>query len=105
MRQLDRDARGGITYTALAAFGTLICIAVVWNIMSPSITHNVFDWTENQMTEDGTFAEYEQTHIIIVWIWDNWPIILLGAVIIWMYVGARKPQQPQYAPVGYGGGY
>jgi len=71
------------------------------------ITENIFNWSENRMRDDGTWSTFEDTHRIIVWIWDNWPIILLGAVIIAMYMGARKPpQQVQYAPTGYaGGGY
>ena len=104
MRSLRKDNHG-IATTALMAFGTLIIIAVVWNIMMPSI-QNIFDMTEERMTEDGTFAAYEPTHRIVEWTAKTWPILLLGAVIVWMYVKPNVRRQPQYGygPPAYGFG-
>ena len=93
LREL-RDDDMGFAYSAAIAFVGLVVIAITWNIMGPMLAREVFDYAENEMKEDGTWDEWgAPSHGLIVFIWNYWPVFLLAAYIVYMFVAGQGPRQ------------
>lgn len=93
MRSLHRD-QGGLAYAAITALSTLIVIAIAWNVLSPTLEEEVFSYAEDELTEDNNFADLEPTYDMIHWIWDYWPLILIFAVVLYMFLASQRPSSP-----------
>jgi len=92
-----RHDQSGLAYAAAVAFAGLMIIAITWNIVGPVMAKHVFAYSENQMKEDGTWEEYgKDPHTLIVFIWDYWPLFLLGAYILYMYLASQRPSGGYY---------
>lgn len=94
MRSLHKD-QSGITAAAMTTFATLITIAVVWNILTPTLEVNVFEFSENRMRDEGILDRYETTFDMIFFIWKYWPLILLGATMTFLFLSAQREQSQQ----------
>lgn len=93
MRNLRSD-ESGLAYAAITAFTALIVIAVAWNLLGPTLNREVFDYTENQMMEDNTYEDFRPTFDMIDWIWSYWPLILIFAAVLYLFLASQRPQSP-----------
>ena len=89
--------QSGLAYAAVVAFAGLMIIAITWNILGPMMSKHIFAYAENEMKEDGTWEEYgKNPHTLIVFIWNYWPLFLLGAYIVFMYLASQQPSGGYY---------
>lgn len=68
------------------AFATLVIIAIAWNIMGPVLNEHIFSYAAERVSDD-----MKSTYQLINLVWQWWPIILLAAVIIYLFMQAQNP--------------
>lgn len=94
-RPLHSDKSGQIAYKAAVAFSTLLVIAITWNILFPSLQEEVFEYAEKEYKENNDYTEYETTYQLIYYVVKYWPIILLVAVLMYLFMGSQAPSHGQ----------
>jgi hypothetical protein len=86
----------GIAREAAIAFTTLIVIAITWNILFPSLEEHVFEYAENEYKQNNDFTQYESTYQLIYFVAKYWPIIMLIAVLLYLFMASQTPTRGQY---------
>jgi len=83
-----KEEKGAVARAAMLSFATLVVIAIVWNIMGPVLNEQIFAFAENRVADD-----MKTTYKLIDMVWRWWPIILLGANIIYLFVQSQEPHR------------
>lgn len=89
LSSLRRD-QSGLAYAAAVTFISLVVIAITWNIFGPALESKVFNYSEEQMKEDGTWDDFKDTHALILFIWRTWPVFLLLGAIIYLLMASQR---------------
>lgn len=84
------DGKGQITTAMAAAFAGLFIVGMIWFMCSPVVL-KAWTSTENLMTEEekATWG-YDSTKEWAVFLWRSWPLFLVGAFVIYMFLTAQR---------------
>ena len=93
LKRFKKDG-SGIAYAAALAFSMLIVIAISWSVLGPTLEVKIFQYAENQVAA-GTY-DYGPTAQAIHFVWATWPLILLAAVILYLFAASQRQTQPGY---------
>lgn len=95
MRSLHRD-QSGLAYAAITALTSLIIIAIIWNVMSPTMQNEVFDYAQDELQADNNFTDLEDTYNLIDFVWQYWPLILIISVVLYLFLASQRPGASPY---------
>lgn len=93
------EDQGGIAHEAAVAFATVLLIAITWNVLFPSLQEHVFEYAENEYKQNDDFTDYKSTYNLIYYVVKYWPIILLVAVLLYLFMASQKPTRGSYRRV------
>jgi len=94
-KPLHADQGGQIAYKAATAFATLLVIAITWNLLFPTLQEEVFEYAENEYKKNNDYTEYENTYRSIYFVVKFWPIILMIAVVLYLFMASQQPSRGQ----------